>query len=169
MSRKTVLVSGGNIWFPEASYLCLERQYWFQEEIFGSPKGVTCVSKDNIHFPKEIFGSPKGVICVSKDSIGFPKEIFRSPKGVSQIRIGVRQMMYVDQFEVFRCPNRSSMAAQRSETSGFSVGFSGGNSEQTAKQPKEVLSRKLRAHCLNAVPDYWSKIAKLCKQILFPV
>ena len=23
-----------------------------------------------------IFGSPKGVICVSKDSIGFPKEIF---------------------------------------------------------------------------------------------
>ena len=39
---------------------------------------------------------PKGVICVSKDSIGFPKEI-------NQIRIRVRQMMYVDQFEVFLC------------------------------------------------------------------
>ena len=50
-----------------------------------------------------IFGSPKGVICVSKDSIGFPKNIFGSSKEVSQIRIRVRQMMYVDQFEVFLC------------------------------------------------------------------
>ena len=87
-------------------------------------------------FPKKIFGSPKGVICVSKDSIGFPKEIFGSPKGISQI---------VD---------------QRSQTSRFSVGFSGGNSEQTVKQPKEVFSRKHRVHCLKAVPGYWCKIAK---------
>ena len=57
-------------------------------------------------------------------------------------------MMYVDQFEVFRCTNRSIMAAQRSQTSRFSVGFSGGNSEQTVKQPKEVFSRKHRAWLL---------------------
>ena len=57
-----------------------------------------------------IFGSLKGVICVSKDSIGFPKEIFGSSKEVSQIRIRVRWMMYVDQFEVFLCTNRSIMA-----------------------------------------------------------
>ena len=63
-------------------------------------------------------------------------------------------MMYVDQFEVFRCTNRSIMAAQRSQTSRFSVGFSGGNSEQTVKQPKEVFSGKHRAHCLKAVPGY---------------
>ena len=75
---------------------------------------------------------PKGVICVSKDSIGFPKEI-------NQIRIRVRQMMYVDQFEVFCCSNRSIMAAQRSQTSRFNVGFSGRNSELTVKQPKEVF------------------------------
>ena len=31
----------------------------------------------------------------------------------------------------------------------------------------EVFSRKHRAHCLKAVPGYWSKIAKHCKQILF--
>ena len=58
-----------------------------------------------------IFGSLKGVICVSKDSIGFLKEIFGSLKEVSHIRIRVRQMMYVDQFEVFLCTNRSIMAA----------------------------------------------------------
>ena len=58
-----------------------------------------------------IFGSLKGVICVSKDSIGFLKEIFGSSKEVSQIRIRVRRMMYVDQFEVFLCTNRSIMAA----------------------------------------------------------
>ena len=77
-------------------------------------------------------------------------------------------MMCVDQF---RCTNRSTIAVQRTQTSRFSgcVGFSGGNSEQTAKQPNEVLSRKHRAHCLNAVPDYWTKIAEHCKQILFPV
>ena len=57
-----------------------------------------------------IFGSLKGVICVSKDSIGFLKEIFGSSKEVSQIRIRVRWMMYVDQFEVFLCTNRSIMA-----------------------------------------------------------
>ena len=96
--------------------------------------------KDSIGFPKEIFGSPKGVTRVSKDSIGFPKEIFRSPKGVSQIRIGVRQMMYVDQLDVFRCPNRSNMAAQ---ISGFSVGFSGGNPEQTVKQPIDLVATSL--------------------------
>ena len=65
------------------------------------------MSKDSIGFPKEIFGSPKGVICVSKDSIGFPKEIFGSSKEVSQFRIRVRQMMYVDQFEVFCWTDRS--------------------------------------------------------------
>ena len=135
----------------------------------GSPKGISCASKDSIGFPKEIFGSPRGVICVSKDSIGFRKEIFVSPKGVSQIRIRVRQIMYVDQIEVFRCPNRSIMAAQRSQTSRFSVGFSGGNSEQTVKQLREVFSRKHCAHCLKAVPGYWCKIAKHCKQILSPV
>ena len=43
------------------------------------------------------------------------------------------------------------------------------NSEQTVKQPKEVFSRKHRAHCLNAVVGYWCKIAEHCKQILFPV
>ena len=95
--------------------------------------------------------------------------IFVSPEGVSQIRIRVRQMMYVDQFEVFRCANRSIMAAQRRQTSRFSVVFSGGNAEQTVKQPKEVFSRKHRAHCLKAVPGYWCKIAKHCKQILLPV
>ena len=100
--------------------------------MFPELKGVICVSKDSIGFPKVIFASPKGVNRVSKDGIGFPKEIFRSPKGVSQIRIRVRQ------FEVFGCPNRSNMAAQRSQTSGFSVGFSGGNSAQTVKQPIEV-------------------------------
>ena len=57
-----------------------------------------------------IFGSLKGVICVSKDSIGFLKEIFGSSKEVSQIRIRIRWMMYVDQFEVFLCTNRSIMA-----------------------------------------------------------
>ena len=46
---------------------------------------------------------PKGVICVSKDSIGFRKEIFGFSKEVNQICIRVRQMMYVDQFEVFLC------------------------------------------------------------------
>ena len=35
---------------------------------------------------------------------------FGSPKGVSQIRIRVRQMMCVDQFEMFACTNRSIMA-----------------------------------------------------------
>ena len=58
-----------------------------------------------------IFGSLKGVICVSKDSIGFLKEIFGSSKEVSQICIRIRWMMYVDQFEVFLCTNRSIMAA----------------------------------------------------------
>ena len=43
-------------------------------------------------------------------------------------------------------------------------------SEQTVKQPKEVFSRKHRAHCLNAVAGYRCKIAEHCKQIiLFPV
>ena len=46
------------------------------------------------------------------------------------------------------------MAALRSQTSRFSVGFSGGNSAQTVKQPKEVFSRKYRAHCLNSEPGY---------------
>ena len=78
-------------------------------------------------------------------------------------------MMYMDQFQVSRRKNRSIMAAQRSQTSRFSVGFSGGNSEQTVKQPKEVFYRKHRAHCLKAVPGYWCKIAKHCKQILLPV
>ena len=55
-----------------------------------------------------------------------------------------------------------------SQTSRFSVGFSGRNSEQTRKQPKEVFSRKHRANCLKAVPNYWCKIAKHCKQILLP-
>ena len=64
--------------------------------------------------------------------------------------------------------NRSITAAQRSQTSRFSVGFSGRNSEQTRKQPKEVFSRKHRANCLKAVPNYWCKIAKHCKQILLP-
>ena len=77
-------------------------------------------------------------------------------------------MMSVDQFEVFRYPNRSITAAQRSQTSRFSVGFSGRNSEQTRKPPKEVFSRKHRANCLKAVPNYWCKIAKHCKQILLP-
>ena len=61
------------------------------------------------------------------------------------------------------------MAAQRSETSRFSVVFCGGNSEQTVKQPKEVFSGKHRADCLKAVSGYWCKIAKHCKQILLPV
>ena len=68
---------------------------------------------------------------------------------------------------MFRCTNRSIIAAQRSQTSQFSVGFSGGNSEHTVKLP-EVFSRKHREHCLKAVPGYWCKIAKHCKQILSP-
>ena len=99
-----------------------------------------------------IFGSLKGVICVSKDSIGFLKEIFGSSKEVSQIRIRVRWMMYVDQFEVFLCTNRSIMAAP----------------EPTIKQCKEVFFRKHRAHCLKAMPGYRCKIAKHCEQILLP-
>ena len=42
----------------------------------------------------------------------------------------------------------------------------GGNSEQTVKHPRQIFSRKHRAHCLNAVPGYWCKIAEHCKQIL---
>ena len=68
-------------------------------------------------------------------------------------------MMCVNQFEVFRCTNRSIMAASE-------VKHLGGNSEQTVKHPKEVFSRKHRAHRLNAVPGYWCKIAEHCKQIL---
>ena len=34
---------------------------------------------------------------------------------------------------------------------------------------REVFSRKHRVHCLKAVPGYWCKIAKHCKQILSPV
>ena len=43
-------------------------------------------------------------------------------------------------FDVFRCPNRSNMAAQ---ISGFSVGFSGGNPEQTVKQPIDLVATSL--------------------------
>ena len=50
----------------------------------------------------------------------------------------------------------------------FIVGFSGKNSEPTVKQRKNVFSRKHRAHCLKAMPGYWCKIAKHCKQILLP-
>ena len=60
------------------------------------------------------------------------------------------------------------MAAQRSQTSRFNVDFSGRNSEPAVNQPKEVFSRKHRAHCLKAMPGYWCKIAKHCKQILLP-
>ena len=77
-------------------------------------------------------------------------------------------MMYVEQFEVFICRNRSIMAAQRSQTSRFNVGFSGKNCEPTIKQRKEVFSRKHCAHCFKATPGYWCKIAKHCKQILLP-
>lgn len=77
-------------------------------------------------------------------------------------------MMYVEQFEVFICRNRSIMAAQRSQTSWFNVGFSGKNCEPTIKQRKEVFSRKHCAHCFKATPGYWCKIAKHCKQILLP-
>ena len=50
---------------------------------------------------------------------------------------------------------RSIMAAKRSQTSRFSVAFSGGNSEQqTVKQLREVFSRKHHVHCLKAVPGY---------------
>ena len=81
-------------------------------------------------------------------------------------RIRVRQMMYVDQFEVFRCPNRSIMAKSNISAQRW---FSGGNSEQTVKQLREVFSRKHCSHCLKAVPGYWCKRAKHCKQILSPV
>ena len=84
-------------------------------------------------------GSPKGISCFSKDSIGFPKKLFGSPKEVSQIRIRVCQMMNVDQFDVFHCPNRSIMAAQRSQTSRFSIGFFGENSEQSNNLRKSLL------------------------------
>ena len=60
------------------------------------------------------------------------------------------------------------MASQRSQTSRFNVGFSGRNSEPTVKQPKQVLSIKHREHCLKAMPGYWCKIARYCKQILLP-
>ena len=50
----------------------------------------------------------------------------------------------------------------------FIVGFSGKNSEPTVQQRKNVFSRKHRAHCLKAMPGYWCKIAKNCKQILLP-
>ena len=57
--------TGLDIWFPEGSYLCLERQYWF----------------------------PEGNIWFFEGSSS------------SQIRMRGRQMMYVDQFEVFRFTN----------------------------------------------------------------
>ena len=71
--------------------------------------------------------------------------------------------MCVDQFEVFRCSETPRIGPR---TSRFSFGFSGGNSEQTVKHPKDVFSRKHSAHCLNAVPGYWCKMAEHCKQIL---
>lgn len=84
-------------------------------------------------------GCPKGISCFSKDSIGFPKKLCGSPKGVSQIRIRVCQMMNVDQFDVFHCPNRSIMAAQISQTSWFSIGFFVENSEQSNNLRKSLL------------------------------
>ena len=70
-------------------------------------------------------------------------------------------MMCVDQFEMFRCTNPSIMVVSRSQTSlGSALVFL---VEILSRQPKEVLSRKHRAHCLNAVPDYWIKIAEYCK------
>ena len=67
----------------------------------GSPKGIRCVSKDSCDFTKEIL-VPRRELSVKKETIGFPKRTFASPKGVSQIRVSVRQMMYMDQFEAFR-------------------------------------------------------------------
>ena len=61
--------------------------------------------------------------------------------------------MSVDQFEVFRYPNRSVTAAQRSQTSRFSVGFSGRNSEQTCKQPKPVVDCRCLISCLGCSQD----------------
>lgn len=47
--------------------------------------------------------------------------------------------MYADQLDVFRCPNHSIMAAQRSQTSRFSIGFFGENSEQSNNLRKSLL------------------------------
>ena len=122
---------------------CARRRKYLvpRRELFVCRKTVLVSRRKYLVPRRELF-------FVSKDSIGFPKEIFGSSKEVSQIRIRVRQMMYVDQFEVFCCTNRSIMAAQRSQTSRFNVGFSGRNSEPTVKQPKEVFSRKHRARTL---------------------
>ena len=142
---------------------CARRRKYLvpRRELFVCRKTVLVSRRKYLVPRRELF-------FVSKDSIGFPKEIFGSSKEVSQIRIRVRQMMYVDQFEVFCCTNRSIMAAQRSQTSRFNVGVSGRNSEPTIKQPKDIFSRKHRAHCLKAMPGYWCKIAKHRRQILLP-
>ena len=100
---------------------------------------------------RELFVSRKTVLVSRRKYLIW----FLEGSSSSQTRIRVRQMMYVDQFEVFRFTNRSIMAAQRSQTSRFN-------------EPKEVFSRKHRAHCLKAMPGYWCKIAKHCKQILLP-
>ena len=67
---------------------------------------------------------------------------------------------------VFHCTNRSNEVKHLVSALVYLV-------EILSRPPnnllKEVLSRKRRAHCLNAVPDYWSKIAEHCRQILFPV
>ena len=98
----------GNIWFPEGSYLCVERQYWF-------PEG-------NIWFPEGSYFLSRKTVLVSRRKYLVPR----------------RKLV----------TNRSIMAAQRSQTSRFNVGFSGRNSEPTVKQPKEVFSRKHRARTL---------------------
>ena len=100
-----------------------------------------------------IVGSPKGDNCVSKDGIGFPKEIFGSSKEVSPIRKGspddargpIRGVSLHKSLHYGR-PTKSNISVQR--------WFFWKNSEPAVNQPKEVFSRKHRAHCLKAMPGY---------------
>ena len=66
-----------------------------RRELFASRKTVVVSRR------KYLGGSPRELF-VKKEIIGFPKRTFGSPRGVSQIRVSVRQMMYMDQFEAFR-------------------------------------------------------------------
>ena len=42
----------GNIWFPEGSYLCLERKYWFPEGNIWFPEGSYLCLNRQYWFPE---------------------------------------------------------------------------------------------------------------------
>ena len=128
--------------------------YLLVTEVSAPIPGIICFSK----------GSPKGISCVSRDSIGFPKEIFGSPKGVSQIRISLRFARWC------MWTNSRCFAAQIAPSSPpievkhlgsmwvFLVEILSKPSNNGSKN--SVLENIGRARCLKAVPGYWCKITK---------